>query len=573
MGVESDTDYLTHQDTTTEVEATTHELRFESSDNSVWNYMIGLYSSDQDTSTRFDGWSTLARYAPVADIIRQGIPMAVAAALAEVAKLGLEGPEKEFAEAAATETATAAILGAASMFDPLIAPIPAMPEFMLPAHMLTINNLYIEGVNFSTGGQIPVNQETMAIFTHHSFQLTEQLVLEAALRYQEIEGYRRTDIVFGQFNQEDRISVGYRDAVSDSATINGLEQLRPGTINAIANGVALATVNTPDPRAPDSPALLPGYLAGLRGLSIVGVPDAYDSPEYDAVTGSLSLRFDINEAISTYASVNTAYRPGGISIVPGQPLPLTDLLYDEEDSIAYEIGFKSLLLNGRAQLNGALYYQTFDGFLGRVTELQADYSPDNSMPVQFPGGIVFNGDAEFNGIELDGRFLLTENWLIGGALNYSKAEWSKAQAPCNDRDPGQVIGRCDYDGRRVAGTPEFSINLNTEYTANFGGAVEFFIRLNAKYNGGIVATAADRPNTAGVVVAAGETDAYTVVDLLLGFRGDNSWEATLWSKNLTDEDARTDLTNPGDNYDVVGDFREVRRLQERTYGATFSYYF
>ena len=446
-----------------------------------------------------------------------------------------------------------------------------------PAYILTLN-AYIEGVNFSSAGQIPVNSDTRAIFTHHSFQLTEQLVLEAALRYQEIEGYRRTDIEFGRYNQQDAITLAYAGYTATANLPTGTPQAMIDAVQAALDNPASAPIiegAVAGVIAGAGGPTIAGTLAGIpMGFPIVGISSPHDRPEYDAVTGSLSLRFDINEAISTYASINTAYRPGGISIIPGQALPDSDLLYDEEDSIAYEIGFKSLLLNGRAQLNGALYYQTFDGFLGRITELEAEY-PDED-PVQFPGGIVFNGDAEFYGIELDARFLLTENWSIGGGLNYSKAEWSEAQAPCNDREADEVIGRCDYDGRRVAGTPELSINLNSEYSYDFGD-FEVFARANAKYNDGIVATAADRTNAAGVVVAAGETDGYTVIDLFLGVRGDSgghrSWEASLWSKNLTDEDARTDLTNPGDNFDVVGDFSEVRRLQQRIYGATLSYYF
>ena len=65
LGVETDTDYLTHQGTTTKVKALTHELRFESNDNSVWNYMLGLYHSDQETSTAFESWQTVARYIPL----------------------------------------------------------------------------------------------------------------------------------------------------------------------------------------------------------------------------------------------------------------------------------------------------------------------------------------------------------------------------------------------------------------------------------------------------------------------------------------------------------------------------
>ena len=77
------------------------------------------------------------------------------------------------------------------------------------------------------------------------------------------------------------------------------------------------------------------------------------------------------------------------------PDSVDDLLYDDETSDAFEIGSKEPPGEGRATLNTALYYQTFDGYLGFVRGVRV--LNNLGQPVDLPGGIVFNGDANIWG--------------------------------------------------------------------------------------------------------------------------------------------------------------------------------
>ena len=505
IGVNGDTDYQTHQGTTTTADRDSFEIRISSNDNDVWNYIFGFYSDDQKTSTDFEAFSTAARYIPLASLnYTRGF------------------------------------------FPNGVVPIPGNP--FLPPYLLTFTGGHIEGINFSTGGTIPVNSDNTAFFTSHSFQVSDKLRLEAALRYQEIEGFRTTPIKFTGYHQPETISIQNVSAVSSNPAIPGF------IVGATANGVAAGT--------------LAGTLASIAATDIEGIAPEFQNPEDDVVTGTLGMRYEWSDTTSTYFSYNRSYRAGGISIVPGVPLTARDILYDAEDGDAYEFGIKSSLLDGRAELNTSLFYQTFDGFLGRITELQADADANPATTgdiAEFPGGLVFNGDATFSGIELDGRFLIQENWTLNGSANYTKAEWNNAQAPCNVRAAGEQVGRCSLNGR-IAGSPEFSFSLQTEYVSDFGG-LEGFIRGNVKYNGGIVSSQAQRMGQ-----PAAETNSYMLVDVYAGIRQEN-WEFAVWAKNLLDEDEKTDLFHPGDNYDVNGHFSQVRQLPERTVGVTASYNF
>jgi outer membrane receptor protein involved in Fe transport len=252
------------------------------------------------------------------------------------------------------------------------------------------------------------------------------------------------------------------------------------------------------------------------------------------------------------------------------PNGVDDLLYDEETSDAFEIGSKSRLWDERATLNTALYYQTFDGYLGFVRGVQV--LNDMGQPVDLPGGIVFNGDANIWGVEIDGQVLLAETWNAGGTLSYSKGEWDGATQPCNERAPGQVLGSCDIDGEPLGGEPEWSISLNSEYYIPVGDATEIYFRGLLKYTD-------DRINTeasAGTYNVSNDFESYQLLDLFVGWRSsDYRWDVSVWGKNVTDEDAVIFQQGP-DQYDIAisgGSYTQTNILPERTLGMTARYNF
>jgi len=457
LGVTSDTDYITNQSTITTVDADVHEIRFASSDNPVWNYMVGAYVRDQNTVTEFEAFTAIP-------------------------------------------------------FIPLsIANTPLTPVRFTGGH--------VEGVNFSTGGAIPFNSKTEAIFTAHEFQLSETLKLEAALRYQEVDRFNEANILFGAFNQPERISIQNVSAVSNSPFIP------PAAVPGVANQIA--------------GLVLQGTLDQISSTDLVGVPEEFQNPTDEATTGRIALNYEVNDALSTYISYSESFRQGGISITPGETLGVADLLYDSETSDAIELGMKGVFLDGAAEVNVALYNQNFDGFLGYVVEL--DYVNIQGVVEPLTGGLVFNGDAKTVGLDLDWRLATSQSWLC------------------------EQVGRCESSSR-IAGTPELTAVLFGEYVTDIAGR-QFFARGNAKYNDGIVATRAVEFGD-----SAGETDSYVLLDLFFGLRADN-WEVSAYIKNILDDDADLDLTNPGDGFDVNNDFFEVRQLQPRSYGVTVQYSF
>ena len=383
----------------------------------------------------------------------------------------------------------------------------------------------LPGVGFKTKSVLPVNANNFAIFTFNTLQLTQDIQLEAGLRWTKYDGYAQATVNYGGANDP--------GPLPSKKVVNDL----------FASRFPIVGISNPNTNA-------------------------------NAVTGSLKLRYEWRDEVSLYAAYNRGYRPGGTSIVPSpniQFLPDPDafLTYDEETSDAIELGAKSTLWDDRATLNVALYYQKFDGYLGFTRGVQV--VNDAGEPVDLPGGIVYNGDANIWGIEVEGKVLLSERWDAGGALSYNKGEWDGATQPCNDRVGNEVVGSCDIDGQPIGGEPEWSLSLNSEYFYPLK-STELYFRGLFKYTD-------DRLNTdasAGIGNVRSEFSSYQTLDLFTGLRSnDFAWDVSLWVKNVTDEDEVIYQQGP-DQYDIAlsgGSYTQTNILRERTFGMTARYNF
>jgi len=111
------------------------------------------------------------------------------------------------------------------------------------------------------------------------------------------------------------------------------------------------------------------------------------------------------------------------------------------------------------------------------------------------------------GVELEGRYLATDNLTLFGAVGLLETELEENGA--------------SYDGREQAHAPEYQLLLGARY--DYGNGWYTRIELEAKDEFYL----SDRHNE--------QTEAYELINARIGYRRDN-WEVSLWAKNLTDED-------------------------------------
>lgn len=278
--------------------------------------------------------------------------------------------------------------------------------------------------------------------------------------------------------------------------------------------------------------------------------------EKDKWTWSLNTQWDATDSAMLYASVSTGFKSGGFdeaytgadetirtsgSIVTGEPDggiiqgPDSSILeYTEETVLAYELGAKMTLLDGRAEVNVAVFRSEYDDL--QTSSLVGDV---------FRVGNA--GESVSQGIEIDGRWAATERLTLAGSLGYLDAEYEDfTGATCTvpqQSDPAANPGCLLEDGRNIEPgdsggqdltgetllfSPEWSANLNATYVYPLGDGLELLFSADVNYSDEYYSALDLDPNT--------KHDSATLYNARVSLSGDSGkWSVSVLGKNLTDE--------------------------------------
>ncbi len=231
-----------------------------------------------------------------------------------------------------------------------------------------------------------------------------------------------------------------------------------------------------------------------------------DAEHFDS---TVAIDYRWNDRISTYIKWSTAYKAGGVNTRSTSFTP-----FKEEVAETYEIGLKSEFWDRKARLNVAVFNADYD-------DLQLDFSD----PVTVGVVETINGarTVEVDGVEID----LTVSPIVGLVVGASYV---------------YLDGDMPLQPNPLAG----------------GALKEFFVPLAPQHSGSITLDYSFAPQRYGTLALHlditstdeysfapfGEqrTDAYTLIngrltlsDISLGQKS-GSIKASLWGKNLTDEE-------------------------------------
>lgn len=133
--------------------------------------------------------------------------------------------------------------------------------------------------------------------------------------------------------------------------------------------------------------------------------------DWDAVTPSFSLQYQLNHDAMLYASASRGYKSGGFN---GRANSAADAgSFDPEFVWTYEVGAKLTWLDGHLITNWAAFHSDYKDFQARVAE---DLS---SFPV------INAGRLDINGIELEASALLDSGTIISAQIGYLDAEYDE----------------------------------------------------------------------------------------------------------------------------------------------------
>jgi outer membrane receptor protein involved in Fe transport len=265
-----------------------------------------------------------------------------------------------------------------------------------------------------------------------------------------------------------------------------------------------------------------------------------DTLDEDNTSWRAALNFKATPDALLYGSVSRGYKAGSFPTVGG----VLSVQYEpavQETVLATEFGTKLTLADRRVQLDAAVFHYDYTDkqFRGKIVD-------------QFFGSIekLYNvPESSVFGAELSVVAAVSEDLRLNAAVAYSDSNI--------DSDfPGLTpIGTpTNLQDETFEFTPRVAAVAGFEYQHAAGGAMQWFVGIDAKYQSD------SHAGYGGLELF--ELPSYTLLDARFGLRSsDGRWSGQLWGRNLTDEYYVT-------NANYLGDFTYRLTGRPRTYGVS-----
>lgn len=281
-----------------------------------------------------------------------------------------------------------------------------------------------------------VSTEATAVYTQGTYTFNDEWALTVGVRWAEDEKTAFEDRT-GYF--EAGFVNGAIDSTCDATFMIDctLLGITPLAFTNILTGAAVPTFDA-NVIAPTCPLGTPNSDCPAP-LLLGGVPFSFaDRAAGEDDWGDTSFRVNLdwspNDDILVYASVTTGYRSGGYSLGigdsrgPGNFGGIEPTTYDQEEVIAYELGYKGTLLDGQLQFNASAYMYTYDNYQDRIEIFDSNTSTSTDE--------VRNAEeAENMGIEFDFIWLATDSLTLGGNGSYTRTEYTSDFFVLEDDNP------------------------------------------------------------------------------------------------------------------------------------------
>ena len=292
------------------------------------------------------------------------------------------------------------------------------------------------------------------------------------------------------------------------------------------------------------------------------------SKNFDQFQPKISLTTQ-GENTTVYASYGVGFRSGGfnssgsaalinsqLNIPVGAGLGVSDT-FNKEVSKSFELGFKGRYLDGRLEVNGALFEtdvddnQFFEFFAGPWGLLRVVTSIDQ---------------LDISGSELDFKYALTDTLRLDGGIGFTDGEIKK-----NDHRPGTV-------GNNAPLAPEHTLNLGLQYESSFSANYDLVLRADYMQVGETwFHTVQDnqQPAVWGALLgfpvnsdmSKSVRDEYSLIDLRASLIGEKL-TLTVWGRNIADEEYLAEVI-PAPEFG--GSF--IHEAPYATYGIDLKYNF
>jgi iron complex outermembrane receptor protein len=138
-------------------------------------------------------------------------------------------------------------------------------------------------------------------------------------------------------------------------------------------------------------------------------------------TGKAAIQYKLTPSNMLYFSYTRGFKPGGLNASAADAAPAllgfemgTQPTYRPESVDSFEIGSKNRFLGNRAQFNASAFLYNYKN----MQFLEED-------PVLFGEGISNAPSARIYGLEMEGAWLLNDNWRVEGSVSFLHGEFNE----------------------------------------------------------------------------------------------------------------------------------------------------
>ncbi|HET9692988.1 MAG TPA: TonB-dependent receptor [Steroidobacteraceae bacterium] len=210
-----------------------------------------------------------------------------------------------------------------------------------------------------------------------------------------------------------------------------------------------------------------------------------------------------------------SFDPRGANFVT----PEVEKGFEPETLDSYEMGMKSVLFDGRATANVALFYSDYQDM--QIPGSAAVDRDGDGVNESFIGTVTNAAQSTISGVEFEGNFLVTEAFSVQVALSALDAEI----------DEWIFNGEDVSNQRFIQNTPETMAYLGLTYRAALAGGT-LGLNANASYRDEVV-----QFEEAYSYI---DQDAVTLYNASVTWESDSGhWVVGVHGKNLSDEDVKT----------------------------------
>lgn len=298
------------------------------------------------------------------------------------------------------------------------------------------------------------------------------------------------------------------------------------------------------------------YIVNLGGVAGEYNPEPAKNTNF---TWKLGAKFKLSDKVMTYGSVTTGYKaPGFNDSVASELVPLE---IKEETSINYELGIKSILLDGDMTFNATLFRQEFE-----------NYQVENFDAAAQTFYVQNAAELTTQGAEISIEYALTDDLTLSNTTSlidstfddFPGAQCYPGQTGCTTTESGASV--FNAKGKSTPLSADITTNTQLEYFFEIGDALAF-VQGNWYYRDEINFKVNQAPGT--------QLDAINQFGLTAGLSFDNGWSVSVFCKNCTDERVPTFIDfEPGDYESGVATYIQAWGFNSvRTIGLKTSYEF